>query len=317
MSEAIYDLIVIGGGPAGLTAGMYAARSRLKTLLIEKIAHGGQTLVADWLENYPGFPEGISGPELAQKMAAQAEAFGLETHYDEVLAIQPEGPVKEIVLSGKTLLTRTIIIASGASPKKLGIPGEDKYFGSGVSTCATCDAPFYRGKTVVAIGGGDTAVQESNYLSRFAERVYLVHRRDELRATKILQERVFSNPKVTLVLDSIPLAILGDERGVTGVHVSNVKTGEQHHLKADGCFVWVGLMPNASFVRNTLSRNGAGFIHVNEQMETSVPGVFACGDVRVTPLRQVATAVGDAAIAAIGVEHYLAHHHQDFHDSGS
>ncbi|MDL2286148.1 thioredoxin-disulfide reductase [Desulfococcaceae bacterium OttesenSCG-928-F15] len=309
MSETLYDLVVIGGGPAGLTAGMYAARARLKTVLIEKVAHGGQTLVADWLENYPGFPEGISGPDLAMKMAAQAEAFGLETLYDEVLAIQPEGLIKEVVLEKQTLLAKTIIIASGASPKKLGIPGEDKYFGSGVSTCATCDAPFFREKTVVAIGGGDTAVQESNYLARFVERVYLVHRRDELRATKILQERIFANPKVTLVLDSIPIAILGDDRGVTGVHLSNVKTGEQHHLEADGCFVWIGLTPNASFVRNTLARNGAGFIQVNEHMETSAPGVFACGDVRVTPLRQVATAVGDAAIAAIGVEHYLAHHH--------
>lgn len=308
MTETLYDLIVIGGGPAGLTAGMYAARARLKTVLVEKISHGGQILIADWLENYPGFPEGIAGPDLARKMAEQASAFGLETLYDEVLSIQPQGKVKEVVLSGQTLLAKTIIIATGASPKKLGIPGEDKYYGSGVSSCATCDAPFYRGKTVVAIGGGDTAVQETHYLTRFVERVYLVHRRNELRATKILQERIFANPKVTLVLDSIPLAILGDDRGLTAVNIGNVKTGEQQTLAADGCFVWIGLTPNTSFVRNTLAQNDAGFILANETMETSEQGVFVCGDVRATPLRQVATAVGDAAIAAIGVENYLACH---------
>ncbi|TYT73744.1 thioredoxin-disulfide reductase [Desulfobotulus mexicanus] len=305
MDANTYDLIIIGGGPAGLTAGIYACRARMKTLLIEKMIPGGQIMITDWVENYPGFPEGIAGAELAERITAQANTFGLETAYEEVVAIRPEGDVKEVVLTDKSLYAKTLIIATGAFAKKLGIPGEDEYYGRGVSFCATCDAPFFKEKTVVAIGGGDTAVQESIYLTRFVDRVFLVHRRDQLRATRILQERVLSNPKITMVWDSVPEAILGGDRGLEAVSIRNVKTGEVSRLPADGCFIWIGITPHTSFIKNTLATDEYGFIIVNERMETSVPGVFACGDVRNTPLRQVATAIGDAAIAAVAAEHYI------------
>ena len=305
MDSNIYDLVIIGGGPAGLTAGLYACRARMKTLLIEKMMPGGQIMITDWVENYPGFPEGISGADLAERMTRQAEAFGLETAYEEVVAIRPQGDVKEIILTDKSLFAKTLIIAAGAFAKKLQIPGEDEFYGRGVSFCATCDAPFFRGKTVVAIGGGDTAVQESLYLTKFVDRVFLVHRRDQLRATRILQERALSNPKITMVWNSVPEAILGGEKGLAAVRVRNVKTGEIQDLAADGCFIWIGITPNADFIQDTLARDSQGFILVNARMETSVPGVFACGDIRNTPLRQVATAVGDAAIAAVAAEHYL------------
>ena len=305
MDSNIYDLVIIGGGPAGLTAGLYACRARMKTLLIEKMMPGGQIMITDWVENYPGFPEGISGADLAERMTRQAEAFGLETAYEEVVAIRPQGDVKEIILTDKSLFAKTLIIAAGAFAKKLQIPGEDEFYGRGVSFCATCDAPFFRGKTVVAIGGGDTAVQESLYLTKFVDRVFLVHRRDQLRATRILQERALSNPKITMVWNSVPEAILGGEKGLAAVRVRNVKTDEIQDLAADGCFIWIGITPNADFIQDTLARDSQGFILVNARMETSVPGVFACGDIRNTPLRQVATAVGDAAIAAVAAEHYL------------
>lgn len=305
MDSQVYDLIIIGGGPAGLTAGLYACRARLKTLLIEKMVPGGQIMITDWVENYPGFPEGISGAELAERMTRQADAFGLETAYEEVVAIRPEGDVKEVVLTDKSLFAKTLIIATGAFARKLNIPGEDAFYGRGVSFCGTCDGPFFKGKTVVAIGGGDTAVQESIYLTKFVDKVFLVHRRDQLRATRILQERAFSNPKITMVWDSVPEAILGGDTGLSAVRIRNVKTGHIQDLAADGCFVWIGITPHATFIKDTLARDAQGFIMVNERMETSVPGVFACGDIRNTPLRQVATAVGDAAIAAVSAEHYL------------
>ncbi|MCW7753234.1 thioredoxin-disulfide reductase [Desulfobotulus sp. H1] len=305
MDATPYDLIIIGGGPAGLTAGIYACRARMKTLLIEKMMPGGQIMITDWVENYPGFPEGIAGAELAERFSRQAEAFGLETAYEEVVSIRPAGDMKEVVLTDKSLYAKTLIIATGAFARKLGIPGEDAFYGRGVSFCATCDAPFFRDKTVVAIGGGDTAVQESLYLTRFVDRVFLVHRRDQLRATRILQERALSNPKITMVWDSVPEAILGGEQGLAAVKVRNVKTNETKDLAADGCFIWIGITPHTAFIKDTLALDEHGFIIVNERMETSVPGVFACGDARNTPLRQVATAVGDAAIAAVAAEHYL------------
>ena len=203
MTKTDYDLVIIGAGPAGLTAGMYAARARMNVLLLEKTAPGGQILVTDWIENYPGFPEGISGFDLAEKMKIQAEEMGLKIETAEVHSLNLSRESKEIVLKGRSITAKSIIIASGASPKKLGI-GEDKFIGKGVSFCATCDAPFFKEKTVVAIGGGDTAVQEAIYLTKFAKKVYLVHRRDELRAAKILQERAFANDKIELVWDSVP-----------------------------------------------------------------------------------------------------------------
>lgn len=303
MAKTDYDIVIIGAGPAGLTAGIYAARARMNVLLLEKAVPGGQILVTDWVENYPGFPEGISGFDLAEKMKVQAEQLGLKIETAEVHSLNLSKESKQIVLKDKSITTNTLIIASGASPRKLGI-GEDKFMGKGISFCATCDAPFFKEKTVVAIGGGDTAVQEAIYLTKFAKKVYLVHRRDELRATKILQERAFANDKIEFVWDSVPTGVEGFF-GVESVKVKNVKTNEEKAIKADGCFIWVGILPNTSFLNDAVDTDEFGFIRADVKMQTSVPGVYAVGDVRDTPLRQISTAVGDAAIAAVSAEHFI------------
>ncbi len=303
MSKIDYDLVIIGAGPAGLTAGIYAARARMNVLLLEKTVPGGQVLVTDWIENYPGFPEGISGFDLAEKMKIQAEAMGLKIETAEVHSLNLSKELKEIVLKDRSITAKTLIIASGASPKNLGI-GEDKFMGKGVSFCATCDAPFFKDKTVVAIGGGDTAVQEAIFLTKFAKKVYLIHRRDELRAAKILQERAFKNNKLEIIWDSVATGLDGFF-GLESVKVKNVKTHEEKILKADGCFIWVGILPNTSFLNDTVETDEFGFILTDKKMQTSVPGVYAVGDVRDTPLRQISTAVGDAAIAALSAEHFI------------
>ncbi|MEA3438220.1 MAG: thioredoxin-disulfide reductase [Thermodesulfobacteriota bacterium] len=305
MKKADYDLVIIGGGPAGLTAGIYASRARLNVLLLEKAAPGGQVLVSDWIENYPGFPIGSSGYDLVTKMVEQAKRFGLNIETGEVLSLDLSEAVKKIELNDKTITTLSIIIATGASPKKLGVPGEDMFIGKGVSFCATCDGPFFKDNIVAAVGGGDTAVQESIYLTKFAKKVYLIHRRDELRATKILQERANENDKIEFVWDSVVTGIGGGLTNVEKISVKNVKTGEEKEIPVSGCFVWVGTFPNTSFLKDTLKVDENGFIIAGQNMETSVPGVFAVGDVRNTPLRQIVTAVGDAAIAAVSAEHYV------------
>jgi thioredoxin reductase (NADPH) len=305
MKKADYDLVIIGGGPAGLTAGIYASRARLNVLLLEKVAPGGQVLVSDWIENYPGFPEGCSGYDLVTKMVEQAKNFGLNIETSEVLSLDLSEAVKKIELNDKTITTLSIIIATGASPRKLGVPGEDMFIGKGVSFCATCDGPFFKNSIVAAVGGGDTAVQESLFLTKFAKKVYLIHRRDELRATKILQERAIANDKIEFVWDSVVTGIGGGLTNVEKISVKNVKTGEEKEILVDGCFIWVGIFPNTSFLKDTLKVDENGFIIAGHNMETSVPGVFAVGDVRNTPLRQIVTAVGDAAIAAVSAEHYI------------
>jgi len=303
--KADYDLVIIGGGPAGLTAGIYASRARLNVLLLEKVAPGGQVLVSDWIENYPGFPEGTSGYDLVTKMVEQAKQFGLAIESGQVLSLDPSETVKKVKLNDKTITTLSIIIATGASPRKLGVSGEDMFIGKGVSFCATCDGPFFKDSVVAAVGGGDTAVQESIYLTKFAKKVYLIHRRDELRATKILQERVMANDKIEVLWDSVLTGIGGGLTNVEKVNVKNLKTDEEKEIPVSGCFIWVGTFPNTSFLKDSVKVDKYGFIIVNQNMETSAPGVFAAGDVRNTPLRQIVTAVGDAAIAAVSAEHYI------------
>ncbi len=305
MQNADYDLVIIGGGPAGLTAGLYAARARLNVILLEKSVTGGQIIVTDWIENYPGFPEGISGIDLTGRMTEQAKRFGLEIKTEEVLSLDCSNKVKKIELGDRTISAHTIIIATGASPKTLGVPGEDDFYGKGVSSCATCDGPFFSGSVVAAVGGGDTAVQESIFLTKFAKKVFLIHRRNELRASKILQERAFENDKIEIVWDSVLTGINGGKTGVTNITIKNVKTGDTSDLAVDGCFVWVGIQPDSGFLGDDIKVDKYGFIIVNERMEASVPGVFAAGDGRSTPLRQIATAIGDAAIAAVSAEHYI------------
>ncbi len=304
MKNVDYDLVIIGGGPAGLTAGLYAARARLKVTLVEKIVVGGQILISDWVENYPGFPEGLSGADLVQRLTEQAKKFGLNIENNAVVSVNLSHPVKTIVLNDRTVTTHTIIIATGASPKKLGVPGEEMFYGKGISSCATCDAPFFKNRIVAAVGGGDTAVKESLFLTKFVEKVYLIHRRDRLRAEMILQERAFADEKIEIIWDSVLTGIQGFTN-VENITVQNVKTKEEKTLSVDGCFIWVGEIPNTKFLADGVKLDEKGFIVANLNMETSVPGVFAAGDVRNTPLRQIATAVGDGAVAAFSAGHYI------------
>jgi thioredoxin reductase (NADPH) len=304
MKNIDYDLVIIGGGPAGLTAGLYAARARLNVILIEKIVLGGQVVISDLIENYPGFPEGISGPDLVQKMTDQVKRFDLNIENNEVIAIDLSNPVKKITLNDGTITTHTIIIATGASPKKLGVPGEDTFFGKGISSCATCDGPFFKDSVVAAVGGGDTAVQESLFLTKFVKKLYLVHRRDRLRAEAILQERALASDKIEFIWNSVLTGINGLSH-VENISVQNVKTGDITELSVDGCFIWVGILPSTQFLKDAVKLDEQGFIIADLNMETSVPGVFTAGDVRNTTLRQISTAVGDAAIAAFSAEQYI------------
>jgi thioredoxin reductase (NADPH) len=298
------DLIIIGAGPAGLTAGLYAARARLKTIMLEKLSPGGQVLMTDWVENYPGFPDGISGFELIDKMRRQAEKFDLVIENHEVSRVELT-PEKKIVVTEKGKFeTRALILTSGATPRKLGIDGEALLTGKGVSYCATCDGPFYRDQEVALIGGGDTAVEEAIFLTRFTSKVHLIHRRDELRATKLLQERVMALDRVNIVWDTIPMSIVGDTE-VKGVDLKNVKTGKTSHLPVQGVFVFIGYIPNNELVKDQLELDPLGFVVTDNDMQTSVPGVFAAGDIRSKILRQIATAVGEGATAAFAVEKYL------------
>jgi len=306
MKKADFDLVIIGGGPAGLTAGLYAARARLNVILIEKAVPGGQVTTTDWIENYPGFPDGLSGADLVQNITQQTKRFDLNIESNEVISIDCSENVKKVSLTDRTITAYTIIIATGASPRKLGVPGEDRFYGKGVSFCATCDGPFYKDRVVATIGGGNTALQESLFLTKFASKVYLIHRRDELRATKILQERAFANDRIEIVWDSVVTSINGGLTNVENITIKNVKTEATKELQVDGCFIWVGIRPNTEFLGGCVSLDKSGFVIADSNMETSMPGVFVAGDVRNTPLRQIATAVGDAAIAAFSAEHYVA-----------
>jgi len=299
------DLIIIGAGPAGLTAGLYASRARLRTVLLEKLAPGGQILTTDFVENYPGFPEGLSGFELVDRMKRQAENFGLKIAGKEVVRLELT-PEKRIVFTDKEAMeTKALILTTGASPRKLGIEGEGLLTGKGVSYCATCDGPFYRDQEVAVIGGGDTAVEEAIFLTKFAGRVHLVHRRDELRATKLLQERVKAAEKVNLVWDSVPTRILG-QAGVEALELKNVKTNEISTLPVEGVFVFIGYNPSNDLLADlSLDFDDLGFVKTDDNMETSIPGVFAAGDIRSKLLRQVSTAVGDGATAAFAAERFI------------
>jgi thioredoxin reductase (NADPH) len=299
-----YDLLIAGGGPAGLTAGLYAARARLRTLLIENMAPGGQTASTFMVENYPGFPDGISGLDLAQAMERQAKRFGLEIINAEVQQLTSRGHLWEVNQEGKKFNAKAVIVATGVKPVKLGIPGEEKLKGRGVSYCATCDGPFFRGQDIGVIGGGDSAVDEALYLTRFARLVYLIHRRNSLRAEKILQERAFQNEKIKILWNTVVCKVLG-ETGVEELELKNLETQKKQTLKVSGVFFYVGLKPNTEFLRGVVSMDEHGYVITDENMATSAPGIFAAGDVRQKVLRQVTTAVGDGATAAFAVERYV------------
>lgn len=298
------DLVIIGAGPAGLTAGLYAARAMLDVTLFERLSPGGQILTTDWVENYPGFPDGVSGFELVDRMRRQAEKFGLAIEGREVSDLQPAGARKTLVTDKGTVEARAVILASGASPQKLGIEGEEVLTGKGVSYCATCDGPFYREQVVAVIGGGDTAVEEAIFLTRFASKVYLIHRRDRLRATRLLQERAMAHPKIEILWDTVAERIVGTD-GVKALELRNVKTGEEKGLPVEGAFIFVGYRPNNELVKGRLELDAWGFVKTNNDLETSVSGVFAAGDIRSKLLRQVSTAVGEGALAAFAAEKYI------------
>ncbi len=301
------DLVIIGGGPAGLTAGIYACRARLNTILLEKTSPGGQVLVTDYVENYPGFPEKISGYELIDKMVAQAKRFDLNIENGEVASVVPrpgKGIIELGLTGGKVLEPKAVIVATGASPNKLNVPGEQELTGKGVSYCATCDGPFFRDQEVAVIGGGDSAVQEALFLTKIVKKVYLIHRRNELRAIKLLQEKALSEPKIEPVWDTVVETIEGKEQ-VEALSLLNRKTGERSKLPVQGVFIFVGIQPNTSFVQGLVKTDERGFITTDEWMRTSVQGIFAAGDCRSKPLRQISTAVGDGASAAFAVEHLL------------
>ncbi|HSW35789.1 MAG TPA: thioredoxin-disulfide reductase [Candidatus Limnocylindrales bacterium] len=299
----LYDVIIIGGGPAGLTAGIYASRSKLKTLLIEKSLAGGQIAITDHIENYPGFSVG-SGQELTAVMEEQARKFGTEVMTAAVTTVEQSGSEILVSTSQGDLRASAVIVATGCAPRKLNAPGEDEFIGRGVSFCATCDGPFYEELPIMVVGGGDAAVEEALYLTRYAEKVYLVHRRDALRATKVVQERAFANDKIEFVWDSVVETIYGNET-LERVVVKNLKNGQVKAIPVNGIFIYVGSTPNTGFVAGKVRLSEKGYIITNDRMETSAPGIFAAGDCRQKLLRQVVTATGDGATAAFAVEKYL------------
>jgi thioredoxin reductase (NADPH) len=297
-------LIIVGGGPAGLSAGLYASRSKLDTLLIERAILGGQILNAEMVENYPGFPQGISGSELGALMAQQATKYGLPTVFAEVQGIEIRGGEKILSTSEGQYRAKAVIIAGGSEHSKLGVAGEGEFTGKGVSYCAMCDGAFFRDQVVAVVGGGNVALNDALFLTRFALKVVVIHRRDQLRATKILHDKAFANPKIRFLWDTVVESIVGDKL-VKEIGLRNVKTGKVSSLEVSGVFVAVGLRPNTAYLKGLLTLDAAGFIPVNAQMETGVPGVFAAGDIRAGSIRQVVSAVGDGATAAIAAEIFL------------
>jgi len=299
-----YDVVIIGGGPAGLTAGLYASRARLSSLLIEKGLVGGQVANAERVENYSGFPEGIGGSELGQLMYQQATKYGLETLLAEVTGIELQGERKVIRTTGGDFVARAVIIAGGSERQKLGVPGEEEFTGKGVSYCATCDAAFFREQSVAVVGGGDAAITEVLHLTKFASKISVIHRRDQLRASRILQERAFSQPKIEFRWNSIVEKIEGGDV-VERIRLRQVKTGEESTLEVAGIFMSIGFKPNTDYLKSILSLDVTSLIITDGKMETEIPGIFAAGDIRHNSARQAITAAGDGATAAIYAEKFI------------
>jgi len=301
-----YQLLIVGGGPAGLTAGLYAARGRLQALLLEKGATGGQVLVTDWVDNYPAFPDGISGFDLMDKMTAHADRFGLEKKFATVSSLDLEGDVKTINLeNGEQLTSSTVILCTGAKPRRIEVPGEEELQGKGVSYCATCDAPFYRDQEIAVVGGGNTAIQEALHLTKFASKVTVIHRRDELRATKILQEKAFAEDKIDFLWNAQVSEIVGGATGVESLNIS-YNDGSTSSLPVTGIFILIGVVPNNEVLPlDQLETDSGGFIVTDSEMCTKLPGVFAAGDIRSKNFRQIVNAAGEGATAELSAEQYL------------
>ncbi|MCM3714604.1 thioredoxin-disulfide reductase [Alkalihalobacillus oceani] len=302
--EKVYDVIIAGAGPAGMTAAVYTSRANLSTLMLERGVPGGQMANTEDVENYPGFDH-ILGPELSNKMFEHAKKFGAEYGYGDIKEIVDQGEWKLVKAGSKEYKARAVIVATGAEYKKLGVPGEQELGGRGVSYCAVCDGAFFKGKELVVVGGGDSAVEEAVYLTRFASKVTVVHRRDQLRAQKILQDRAFQNEKIDFIWNHVVKEINAENGKVGSVTLESTETGEQREFKTDGVFIYIGLLPLNSSVLSLGITNDEGYIVTNEEMETKVPGIFAAGDIREKSLRQIVTATGDGSLAAQNVQHYL------------
>ncbi|WP_076636100.1 thioredoxin-disulfide reductase [Lactiplantibacillus plantarum] len=299
-----YDVIIIGAGPAGMTAALYASRANLSVLLLDRGIYGGQMNNTAAIENYPGF-KSVLGPDLAKDMYESATQFGAEYAYGSVESVEDRGDVKIVTTDSDTFETKALVIGTGSEYRKLGVTGEDTYGGRGVSYCAVCDGAFFRNKHVVVVGGGDSAIEEGTYLTQLADKVTVIHRRDQLRAQQILQDRAFANPKMEFVWNSNVTEIIGDDKKVTGVKVNNNKTGEDSEIAVDGVFIYVGINPITKPFSNLGITDKNGWIETNDHMETKVPGIFAVGDVRKKDLRQVTTAVGEGGTAGQGVYTYI------------
>jgi len=299
-----YDIIIIGGGPAGLSAGMYASRARLRTLLIEKSMFGGLIANAELVENYPGFPEGISGFDIGERMYQQALRFGLETLSAEVISIDVLNDMKTINTTEGDLSARAVIVASGAERRRLGVPGEEQFANRGVSYCATCDGALFKDRVVAVVGGGNSAVEEALFLTRFASKVMIIHRRNQLRASKMAQEKAFSHGKIVMIWNTVTEEIKGNTK-VSELILRNVKTGEVSRIMVDGVFIYVGQIPNTRFLKGQIPIDNEGYVITDDRMGTQVKGVYAAGDVRRNSPRQVITAAGDGATAAISAEKFL------------
>ena len=306
MEQKIYDMIIIGGGPAGYTAALYASRAGLDVAVVEKMSIGGQMALTDIIDNYPGFDEGVEGFALGMKMQAGAERFGAQTVYAEVTAVSLEGAIKRVVTTGETLFTRTVVIATGADPRTLGIAGEEKLVGRGIHYCAHCDGRFYKDKTVMVVGGGNTAAADALYLSRLAAKVIVVHRRDSLRATRVYHEPLMKAENVEFLWDSVVDDLIVDGGRAVGARVRHVKTGDVTDTHCDGIFVSIGRTPNTGLFVGQIDLDEGGYVIADETTKTNLEGVFAVGDVRTKALRQVVTAVGDGAVASHFAEEYLA-----------
>ncbi len=303
--EKHYDIVVVGGGPGGLCAGLYGARAERKTICLEKYLPGGQIANTHEVEDYIGF-ELISGSELAMKMADHAKKFGLEIGSEEVEEIYADGDDRLVkCASGTIYRAKAVILATGGSPVLLGVPGEKEYAGKGVSYCAICDGAFFKEQVIAVVGGGDAAVEEGLFLTKFGSKVYIIHRRDELRAQQIIQRRAFDNPKIEFIWDTEVESINGDDKQVRNLALKNNKTGETSTLECGACFIFIGFHPNSGVTREELRKDAGGYIITNEKMETSIPGIFACGDVRAQLVRQITNAVGDGTTAAVAAEKYI------------